>query len=75
MAAIREPNPVLFFEPKALYRAKFEGKDGQVPIEDYEIPLGQGEVVRAGTDITLVGWGIQMGRIEAAADRAAKEGG
>jgi len=74
LAAIREPNPVLFFEPKALYRAKFEGKDGQVPTEDYEIPLGQGEVVREGTDITLVGWGIQMGRLEAAAERAAKEG-
>mmetsp|Transcript_71276 Transcript_71276/g.112930 ORF Transcript_71276/g.112930 Transcript_71276/m.112930 type:complete len:781 (-) Transcript_71276:129-2471(-) len=74
LASIREPNPVLFFEPKILYRAKFEGEEGQVPTGDYEIPLGQADIVRQGTDITLVGWGSQIARLEAAADRAAKEG-
>merc|ERR1719188_346168 len=74
LASIREPNPVLFFEPKVLYRYKFEGDEAQVPVGDYELPLGQADVVRAGTDITLVGWGSQIQRLEAAADRAAKEG-
>lgn len=74
LASIREPNPVLFFEPKVLYRQRFQGPDGQVPIEDYELPLGQAEVVRPGEHITLVGWGSQVGRLQAAADRAAEEG-
>mmetsp|Transcript_126980 Transcript_126980/g.270733 ORF Transcript_126980/g.270733 Transcript_126980/m.270733 type:complete len:796 (-) Transcript_126980:233-2620(-) len=74
LAAIRDPNPVLFFEPKVLYRQNFENDDGKVPIGDYELPLGQAEVVRTGTDITLVGWGSQVQRLEAAADRAAKDG-
>jgi 2-oxoisovalerate dehydrogenase E1 component beta subunit len=74
LASIRDPNPVLFFEPKVLYRKPFEGPDGQVPTADYELPLGQADTVRAGEDITLVGWGSQICRLEEAADRAAKEG-
>jgi 2-oxoisovalerate dehydrogenase E1 component beta subunit len=74
LASIREPNPVLFFEPKVLYRHKFDNGDEQVPEGDYELPLGQAEVVRTGTDITLVAWGSQVARLEAAADRAAQEG-
>lgn len=74
LASIRDPDPVLFFEPKVLYRQRFEGLDGQVPIEDYELPLGQAEVIEVGSDITLVGWGSQVGRLQAAAARAAKEG-
>merc|ERR1719230_2214765 len=54
LAAIRDPNPVLFFEPKILYRQNFENADGQVPVSDYELPLGQAEVLRQGTDVTLV---------------------
>lgn len=57
-----------------LYRHIFENADGDVPIGDYELPLGQAEVVREGTDVTLVGWGTQVMRMQAAADRAAKEG-
>lgn len=74
LASIRDPDPVLFFEPKVLYRQRFEGLDGQVPLEDYELPLGQAEVVEVGTDVTLVGWGSQVGRLQAASLRAAKEG-
>lgn len=74
LAAIRDPDPVIFFEPKVLYRAHFEGPDGQVPVEDYELPIGQAEVIQPGTDITLLGWGSQVGRLQAAAARAAKEG-
>merc|ERR1719384_1681834 len=74
LAAIRDPNPVLFFEPKVLYRHKFDNGDEQVPKGDYELPLGKAGTVRRGTDITLVGWGSQIMRLETAADRAAKEG-
>jgi len=48
-AAIREPNPVIVFENKMLYNTK-----GEVPDEDYVVPLGQARVVRPGTDVTLV---------------------
>jgi len=74
LAAIREPNPVLFFEPKVLYRFKFQGDEAQVPVGDYELALGQADLVREGSDVTLLGWGSQIQRLEAAADRAAKEG-
>jgi len=74
LAAIKEPNPVLFFEPKVLYRAIFENSDGDVPVGSYELPIGQAEVVREGKDITLLAWGSQVARMEAAADRAAKDG-
>ena len=70
LAAIRDNNPVLFFEPKKLYRASI----GEVPDGDYQIPLGKGEIVRAGTDITLLAWGAQMEAIEKAADMAEQEG-
>ena len=70
LAAIRDPNPVLFFEPKRLYRASV----GEVPEEDYELPLGQAEVVKEGEDITLVAWGAQMDYVEKAAETAEKEG-
>lgn len=56
LASIRSPDPVIFFEPKALYRAAVE----DVPAGDYEIPLGLAKIVTAGTDVTLVGWGGQM---------------
>merc|ERR1740121_3420589 len=74
LAAIRDPNPVMFFEPKVLYRAVNETPDGDVPEGHYELPLGEAEMVREGTDVTLLGWGSQMLRLQAAADRAAKEG-
>lgn len=71
LAAIRDPDPVLFFEPKMLYR----NSEGQVPIGDYELPIGQARVTRSGDDITLVGWGIQVPRMEEAAERVQKEDG
>jgi len=56
LASIRDKNPVIFFEPKKIYRASI----GEVPEEDYELPLGKAEVVQEGKDITLLGWGAQM---------------
>lgn len=56
LAAIRDPNPCVFLEPKILYRAAVE----DVPTGDYELPLGKAEVMIEGSDITLVGWGTQL---------------
>ncbi|WP_394131714.1 alpha-ketoacid dehydrogenase subunit beta [Shewanella maritima] len=70
LAAIRDPNPVIFFEPKRLYRASV----GEVPEGDYEIELGKAEVVKTGTDITVLAWGAQMEIVENACKKAEKEG-
>ncbi|TRX56589.1 alpha-ketoacid dehydrogenase subunit beta [Thalassomonas sp. M1454] len=70
LAAIRDKNPVVFFEPKKLYRAS----TGEVPEEDYQLPLGKAEVVKSGSDITLLGWGAQMETIEKAAEMAEAKG-
>ncbi len=70
LAAIRDPDPVVFFEPKAIYRASV----GEVPDGDYEIPLGVAEIIREGSDISLLGWGAQMVQINKAAEMAAKAG-
>lgn len=56
LACIRDPNPAIFFEPKALYRAAV----ADVPEGDYTIPLRTCEVVQRGDDVTLVAWGAQV---------------
>eukprot|EP01137_Pigoraptor_chileana_P033542 Opistho-2@24564 len=56
LAAIRDKNPVVFFEPKILYRQATE----MVPIGDYEIPLSKAEILTTGKDVTVVGWGTQI---------------
>ena len=70
LAAIHDPNPVLFFEPKRLYRASV----GEVPDEDYRLPLGEAEITKEGTDVTILGWGAQTDVIDQAVERAEKEG-
>lgn len=70
IASIRDKNPVIFFEPKRLYRASV----GEVPEGEHVIELGKAEVVQQGTDITLLGWGAQMEILEQAAEKAAKKG-
>ncbi|KAL3702438.1 hypothetical protein R1sor_020460 [Riccia sorocarpa] len=70
LASIRDPNPVVFFEPKWLYRLSVE----EVPEGDYMLPLSKAEVMREGTDITLVGWGAQLAVMEQACIDAGKEG-
>jgi 2-oxoisovalerate dehydrogenase E1 component beta subunit len=69
-SCIKDDNPVIFFEPKRLYRASV----GEVPEEDYSIPLGKAEVVREGKDVTLLAWGAQMEILEQAADKAEAAG-
>src|SRR6185295_617132 len=56
LSAIRDPDPVVFFEPKRVYRSYRE----QVPEEDYTIPIGQAKVLNEGTDLTLITWGATV---------------
>ncbi len=70
LASINDSNPVIFFEPKRIYRAA----EGEVPEEAYELALGEAHVVKEGHDITLLGWGAQMDYINAAAARAEEDG-
>lgn len=53
ISAIRDPDPVVFMEPKKLYRAVKE----EVPEEEYTIPIGEAEIVREGNDLTIFCWG------------------
>jgi pyruvate/2-oxoglutarate/acetoin dehydrogenase E1 component len=68
-ASIRDDNPIMFVESQLLYSEK-----GVVPEEDYVVPIGVADVKRAGTDITLVGWGPAILDALRAADSLAKEG-
>lgn len=70
LSASKSKDPVIFFEPKALYRSKME----EVPDEDYYIPIGKAEVMKRGSDVTVVGWGRQLSVLEKACLLAAKEG-
>jgi 2-oxoisovalerate dehydrogenase E1 component beta subunit len=65
IAAIEDPNPVLFFEHKHLYRRI----KGEVPDERYSTPIGKARVHRAGDDITIVTWGAMVHTAEEAAGK------
>ena len=56
LSALRQEDPVLFLEPKRFYRAA----KGEVPEGDYTVPLGKADVVRKGTDLTLIAWGAAL---------------
>ena len=56
VSAIRDEDPVLFMEPKRIYRAFREA----VPADSYSVPLGKAEVVREGTDVSLIAWGAMV---------------
>jgi len=71
LASIRNKNPVLFFEAKALYRIAEE----EVPVEDYEIPLFKADVMQEGKDVTIVGYGSQLRPIRIAARMAEEHEG
>jgi len=57
LSCINDPNPCLFFEPKALYRHATDS----VPKGYYELPLSKADLVRQGQDLTLIAWGGQVG--------------
>ncbi|PZN94279.1 MAG: alpha-ketoacid dehydrogenase subunit beta [Hyphomicrobiales bacterium] len=69
LAAIDDPNPVLIFEHKLLYKTR-----GHVPEEAYRVPIGQAAIRREGSDITIVGSSIMALKAQAAATRLAEEG-
>jgi pyruvate dehydrogenase E1 component beta subunit len=56
VAAIRDPDPVLFFEPKRIYRAFRE----EVPEDEYVLPIGKARTVCEGTELTVVSWGASV---------------
>jgi pyruvate/2-oxoglutarate/acetoin dehydrogenase E1 component len=68
-SAIRDNNPVIFFEHKAMYENK-----GQVPAEEYTIPLGVADVKRPGRDVTIVAYAYTLPMALAAAEKLAAEG-
>src|SRR4030042_114636 len=70
ISAIRDPEPVLFFEPKRIYRAIKE----EVPDGVYTVPIGEARVVREGNDVTMVSWGAMVREALRAAEMIEKEG-
>ena len=70
IAAIRDPDPVLFFEPKRIYRAVKE----EVPDGEYTVPIGKAKVIREGSDLTIISWGAMVREVLRAAETAEKEG-
>lgn len=68
-SAIRSDNPVVYFEHKALY-----GLKGEVPDGEHLVPIGQADIKRAGTDVTVVAWTTLVHRSLEAAERLALEG-
>lgn len=68
-AAIRDNNPVVFIENKALY-----GMKGEVPEEDYTIPIGQAKIVREGKDVTIVALGQMVHKALAAVETLENNG-
>lgn len=68
-AAIRNDNPVMFFEHKTMFNMQ-----GEVPDDEYVLPIGKAEIVRPGKDISIIVYGIMVSRALAAAEELAKGG-
>jgi pyruvate dehydrogenase E1 component beta subunit len=70
LAALRDEDPVLFFEPKRVYRAA----RSEVPEGDYTVPLSQAKIVRPGQHVTVLAWGAMLYEAIEAANQAAAQG-
>jgi len=70
LSALRQDDPVLFMEPKRVYRAA----RGDVPEGDYEIELGKAAITREGDQVTLIAYGAMLHTAHEAADKAADQG-
>jgi len=68
ISAIRSPDPVVFLEPKRVYRAIKE----EVPDEPYEIKIGEAQVVQEGIDVTLISYGAMVRTCKEAVDKVAE---
>jgi pyruvate dehydrogenase E1 component beta subunit len=71
LSAIRDPDPVIFFEGKLIYRSFRE----EVPEEEETLPLGESQIVRKGDDLTIVSFGALLHRTLEAAEKLATEDG
>lgn len=69
VSAIRDPDPVIFFEGKMIYRTIKE----EVPDEEETLPIGESQIAREGDDLTLITYGALTHRVLEAADRLAEE--
>ena len=70
ISAIRDPDPVLFLEPKRIYRAFRQ----EVPDEPYTVPMGEARKVREGSHVTVVAWGAMVREAERASEIASSKG-
>src|SRR6266542_407699 len=70
LSSIRDPDPVIFFEPKRIYRAA----KGDVPEADYTVPLSKAALVREGNHVTVIAWGAMLYEALEAANQAAAQG-
>jgi 2-oxoisovalerate dehydrogenase E1 component beta subunit len=70
-AAIRDPDPVLFFENKKCYRLIMD----EVPDEDYVVPIGKSKVMREGTDLTIIGYSMPLHFAMQAAEELSRDEG
>lgn len=68
-SAIRNDNPVMFFEHKTLFKMK-----GEVPDEEYTLPIGKARIAREGKDISIIVYGIMVSRALEAAEELAEKG-
>ncbi len=72
-ASIRDPNPVIFLEHKGLYRQRvFAAR--KLPGKEETLPLGKANIVREGTDVTFVGWGMMIFMAVEVAEKLSREG-
>jgi len=70
ISAIRDPDPVLFLEPKRIYRAVRQ----EIPDGEYTVPTGEAAVVQEGDSLTVICWGAMVREVLRAAEAAAAEG-
>lgn len=70
LASIRDPDPVMFFEPKRIYRAA----KGDVPDGDFTVPIGKAQVVKPGKGVTVIAWGAMLYEALDAAQKAQEQG-
>ena len=69
IASIRDPDPVMFFEPKRIYRAFRE----EVPEDEYVLPIGKARTVCEGNELTIVSWGASVVQCMQAIEKSGKD--
>ena len=70
ISAIRSPDPVVFLEPKRIYRAVRQ----EIPEESFTVPIGEARLAREGTDVTVIAWGSMMHIVLQAAQALVADG-